>query len=147
MSQVTEVVTRAPAMATMAGSAGSLMGVGMRARLDKCNRKLEDHDHDIAMANQKLQEAQDDLKVKTKRIENLEKTLESLGKSVSETKDGLELTEEWWKGLSHGFREAHRQVSIEKELLPPTRPGTAFSMATTQSGGPSQPPSRPHSRT
>jgi len=117
----------------------------MRAKLDKCSRKLEDHDHDIAVANQKLQEAHDDLKVKTKRIEHLEKTLESLGKSVSETKDGLELTEEWWKGLSHGFRETHRQVSIEKELLPPTRPGTAFSMATTQSGGPSRPPSRPPS--
>jgi chromosome segregation ATPase len=147
MPQVTQEVTQAGTHApALSGAAGALMGVGMRARLDKCNRKLEDHDHDIATAKQKLQEAQDDLKVKTKRIENLEKTLESLGKSVSETKDGLELTEEWWKGLSHGFREAHRQVSIEKELLPPTRPGTAFSMATTQSGGPSQPPSRPQSR-
>merc|ERR1719362_1188619 len=119
----------------------------MRARLDKCNKKLEDHDHDIATANQKLQEAQDDLKVKSKRIENLERTLDSLGKSVSETRDGLELTEEWWKGLSHGFRETHRSVNIEKELFPPsTRPCTAISMATTQSGGPSQPHSRGHSR-
>merc|ERR1719497_254176 len=82
MPKVTQKVTPGP---SLAGAAGALMGVGMRARLDKCNRKLEDHDHDIATASQKLQEAQDDLKMKTKRIESLEKKMESLGKSVSET--------------------------------------------------------------
>mmetsp|Transcript_9309 Transcript_9309/g.17808 ORF Transcript_9309/g.17808 Transcript_9309/m.17808 type:complete len:567 (+) Transcript_9309:48-1748(+) len=150
MPKVTQKVTPGPPLAgaagpSLAGAAGALMGVGMRARLDKCNRKLEDHDHDIATTTQKLQEAHDDLKMKTKRIENLEKKLESLGKSVSETKDGLELTEEWWKGLSHGFRETHRQISIDKDLLPLSRPGTAFSMASTQSGGPSRSHSRPQS--
>jgi chromosome segregation ATPase len=143
MPQVTQTVTRGPALA---GAAGALMGVGMRARLDKCNRKLEDHDQELAMANQKLQEAQDDLKVKTKRMEKMEKALEALGKCVSETRDGLELTEEWWKGLSHGFRETHRQFNVDSDFLKTTRPNTALSMATTQSGATSRTHSRPQSR-
>merc|ERR1711956_5173 len=79
-----------------------------------------------------------DMKRKAQRIDHLESKLELLSKQVSETKQGLELTEEYWKGLSHGFRETHRSVSIEKEMFL-TRPGTASSMATTQSGVPSRP--------
>mmetsp|Transcript_92596 Transcript_92596/g.178603 ORF Transcript_92596/g.178603 Transcript_92596/m.178603 type:complete len:384 (+) Transcript_92596:26-1177(+) len=79
----------------------------------------------------------------------LKTRLDHLETIVFDTKHALELNQEWWKGLSHGFRETYRSVSIDKEMLPTrpgtalsTRPGTALSMAsmaTTQSGGPSRP--------
>jgi len=141
-------IAKAPGT-NMVGAAGAFMGLSNKARLDKTSQQLEEQQQEIVVTHRRLQDAEDDLMKKTQRIQHLEDRLELLGKCVSETKQGLELTEEWWKGLSHGFRETYRSVSIDKEMLPTrpgtalsTRPGTALSMAsmaTTQSGGPSRP--------
>jgi len=54
----------------------------------------------------------------------LKTRLDHLETIVFDTKHALELNQEWWKGLSHGFRETSRLVNTDKDLLP-KRPASA----------------------
>jgi len=101
----------------------AVMSVGLKARVEKCSKQVEAHEEIIAIANQNLQEAQNDLQRKSQRIDYLERELELLNASFSETKEALVLMQEWWKGLSHGFRETSRLVNAGQDPFP-MRPGS-----------------------
>jgi len=74
------------------------------------------------------------------RVENLEKRHALMEEDVSKMGQGLELTKEYWKGLTKGLKETKRTVNMDGEMLPSAsrlrtslpaiakRPGTSGSM-------------------
>jgi hypothetical protein len=119
----------APAMASpdpkSAKNMGALMkfqsavtSMSIKERQRDFKKRLDGHDQELAKTVQTLQEQKYELEVKGQRVSVLERELTHANKVIDELKSGLELTEEYWKGLSGGFRETHKTVNIHNELLP-----------------------------
>lgn len=53
------------------------------------------------------------------RIKALERDLATSNEQVGKLRTGMDLTQEYWRGLSSGFRETHRTVAVDNEMLPP----------------------------
>jgi len=58
------------------------------------------------------------------RVKMLEAKVQNLVPAVDQLKAGMELTEEYWKGLSHGLRESHKMVAVDQELISPRAPSS-----------------------
>jgi len=93
--------------------------MSIKERQREFKKRMDGHDEDLETHNKKLHEHKHDLDTKGQRVTILERDLQNTNKMVDELKAGLELTEEYWKGLSGGFRESHKLVSVNNELLPP----------------------------
>merc|ERR1712039_900350 len=48
---------------------------------------------------------------------DLEKSLTCVRGDVSKLRDTLDLTQEYWKGLTKGFRQTHRHVAVESDIF------------------------------
>jgi len=96
----------------------AVSSLSIKERQKEFKKRMDGHDEDLAIHNKKLQEHKHDLDIKGQRVTVLEKDLAVTNKIVEELKAGLELTEEYWKGLSGGFRESHKLVNVNNELLP-----------------------------
>jgi len=108
--------------------------VSIKERLREYKKRLDGHDQDLAGHIKKLHDQKFELEQKGNRVSVLERDLAHANKVIDELKAGLELTEEYWKGLSGGFRETHKNVSINNELLPPKGSVTLPSLQTPRSG-------------
>jgi len=96
--------------------------MSVKERLREYKKRLDGHDQDLAGHIKKWQDQKFEMELKGQRVSVLEKDLANANKVIDELKAGLELTEEYWKGLSGGFRETHKTVNINNELLPsPTK--------------------------
>jgi len=51
------------------------------------------------------------------RVKMLEAKMNHVVPAVDQLKSGMELTEEYWKGLSHGLRESHKMVAVDHGLI------------------------------
>merc|ERR1711862_775368 len=59
-----------------------------------------------------------ELKEAENRVKVLEVGLTNTNEMVSKLGLGLDLTQEYWSGLSKGFRDTHKSVAIDNEMLP-----------------------------
>lgn len=53
------------------------------------------------------------------RIKAMERDLATAGDQIGKLRTGMDLTQEYWRGLSNGFRETHRTIALDNEMLPP----------------------------
>lgn len=77
----------------------------------------------------------------TLRMGSAERALGTNEEQVMRISGSLDLTQEYWKGLTRGFREAHRTVAVDKELFPapsspPPPPLLPAGARTTRPAGP-----------
>jgi len=85
---------------------------------------LDQHSNDISKTNASLGETQKEIAEKMgPRMRTMENHIMTLTKDVNDLKLGMDLTEEYWKGLSRGFRETHKGVAIDRELVGTPRSG------------------------
>jgi chromosome segregation ATPase len=140
-------VTVAQPEATLIPEPKSAKGMGALAKfqsaVDKLSikeamrtykKRLDGHDQELAGYVLKLQEQKHEMELKTQKMSLLERDLINANKVIEDLKTGLELTEEYWKGLSGGFRETHKTVNINNELLPPKGNVTLPALQTPRSG-------------
>merc|ERR1711879_857877 len=58
-----------------------------------------------------------DVEIAGGRMDSLEKDLTCARGDVSKLRETLDLTQEYWKGLTKGFRQTHRSVAVENEMF------------------------------
>jgi len=91
--------------------------------------KLDVQAQSIDMTSRDLQRTCRDLDSTNARVERLQGELSASVNEVSKLQGTTDLTQEYWKGLTKGFRQTHRSVAVEREMfLPkvgnaPTLPG------------------------
>jgi len=79
---------------------------------------LEDHERTMQDTNRNLADTNKELHEKMGlRVKMLEAKMNHVVPAVDQLKAGMELTEEYWKGLSHGLRESHKMVALDSELI------------------------------
>jgi len=80
--------------------------------------RLDDHERTMRETDMKLAETNKELHEKMGlRVKMLEAKMNGVVPDVDQLKAGMELTEEYWKGLSHGLRESHKMVAVDRELI------------------------------
>jgi len=80
--------------------------------------RLDDHAQIIQDTNKNLAETNKELHEKMGlRVKMLEAKMNNVVPAIDQLKAGMELTEEYWKGLSHGLRESHKMVAVDQELI------------------------------
>jgi len=88
--------------------------------------RLDQHSNEMGKTNASLGETQKELAEKVgPRMRTMENHIMTLTKDVNDLKLGMDLTEEYWKGLSRGFRETHKGVAIDRELVGTPRAGSS----------------------
>jgi len=87
-------------------------------RLEDQGRTIQDLNRDLADTNTELHDKMG------LRVKMLEAKVQNLVPAVDQLKAGMELTEEYWKGLSHGLRESHKMVAVDQELISPRAPSS-----------------------
>jgi len=92
----------------------------------------------LASADERLQTQlpplREGLDAACQRVQGVEQTLSSTGDQVTKLSGSLDLTQEYWKGLTRGFRETHRSVAVDQELIPAPPPVPASSSARRPAG-------------
>jgi len=79
---------------------------------------LDQHSNDISETNASLGATQKEIADKIgPHMRTMENHIMTLTKDVNDLKLGMDLTEEYWKGLSRGFRETHKGVAIDREIV------------------------------
>jgi len=92
--------------------------VSMRERQKQYKDRLEEQGNQLENVQKGLNETNKELHDKMGlRVKMLEAKMNNLVPTVDQLKNGMELTEEYWKGLSHGLRESHKMVAVDKELI------------------------------
>merc|ERR1711920_657367 len=51
-------------------------------------------------------------------VENLARELATTNQQVAKLSGNMDMTQEYWKGLTKGLRETHRSIAVENEMLP-----------------------------
>jgi len=69
------------------------------------------------------------------RVHILEEKTALTEETVSKLGGSMDLTQEYWKGLTKGFQETHRRVSVEKDLLPVKTPRAQAESASSPQRG------------
>eukprot|EP00930_Biecheleria_cincta_P043606 TRINITY_DN29929_c0_g1_i1.p1 TRINITY_DN29929_c0_g1~~TRINITY_DN29929_c0_g1_i1.p1 ORF type:complete len:535 (+),score=120.97 TRINITY_DN29929_c0_g1_i1:57-1661(+) len=76
--------------------------------------------------SEQLQTLEGDLETTGVRVHKLEDRTSSTEERVSKLGGSMDLTQEYWKGLTRGFQETHRRVAVDRDMLSPRTPrGTA----------------------
>jgi len=92
--------------------------VSIKEKQKQYKDRLDDNEQKLENTNKMLSETNRELHDKMGlRVKMLEAKINNLVPTVDQLKAGQELTEEYWKGLSHGLRESHKMVAVDKELL------------------------------
>jgi len=92
--------------------------VSIREKQKQYKDRLDQHTNEIAKTNSSLGDTQKEIAEKIgPRMRTMENHIMTLTKDVNDLKLGMDLTEEYWKGLSRGFRETHKGVAIDRELV------------------------------
>merc|ERR1712008_458256 len=94
------------------------MGASIKEKQKLYKDRLDDHEQIIQDTNKNLSETKRELHEKMGlRVKMLEAKMNTMVPAVDQLKAGMELTEEYWKGLSHGLRESHKMVAVDQELI------------------------------
>lgn len=96
--------------------------VSLTARQNQFKHKMDTHDVDIETTKGKLQKTTSDLDAQGQRMAYLENELAAQNELVQKLKAGLELTQEYWKGFSNGFRDTTIRAPVLPVLSKEARP-------------------------
>jgi len=108
--------------------------MSIKEKQKQFKERFEQQQLDMLKTNASLGDTQKELAEKIgPRIRTMENHIMSLTKDVNDLKQGMDLTEEYWKGLSRGFRETHKGVAIDRELVQTPRGGRALLPALAKS--------------
>jgi len=113
--------------------------VSIKEKQKQYKERLDQHSDDIGKTNASLGSTQKELSEKIgPRIKTMENQIMSLTKDVTDLKMGMDLTEEYWKGLSRGFRETHKGVAIDRELVGTPRTGRTTTLPSLAKSSPAK---------
>jgi len=91
------------------------------AKMRCTGEKVDSHQNDLQRVGEQLASMMKQLELTKSEVQKTQDRLESTNKQLCDVSSGLELTQEYWQGLSKGFRETHKSVTVESCLLPPAR--------------------------
>jgi len=92
--------------------------VSIKEKQKQYKDRLDNQESQLDNTNKMLENTNRELHDKMGlRVKTLEAKVNNLVPAVDQLKAGMELTEEYWKGLSHGLRESHKMVAVDKELI------------------------------
>merc|ERR1719433_1117195 len=98
--------------------------VSIKERQKQFKERFDQHAHELERTNSTLADTQKDIQERIgPRMKTMEMNIARITKEVNDLKMGMDLTEEYWKGLSRGFRETHKGVAIDRELVGTPRSG------------------------
>merc|ERR1711957_185445 len=100
--------------------------------------KFESQASEIADTNVRLERTGLELDATGSRVHNLEEAMAATGDQLAKLSGGLDLTQEYWKGLTKGFRETHRSIAVENEMLPQKGMHTTSLPALVKTASPQQ---------
>jgi len=103
--------------------------VSVREGQRELRKRVDVHENSLEVTDRFMEETKQDLDVQRKRLATVEQALVSTKQQVGEVKSGLELSDEYWRGLSSGFRETHRAIR-DHEFLPPRASSTLPTLKT-----------------
>lgn len=81
------------------------------------NERLEAVDTELVRVADVAQKNSTGIEQTGGRLENLQGDISSTNDSVTKLRSTMDLTQEYWKGLTKGFRQTHRSVAVENELF------------------------------
>eukprot|EP00418_Pyrodinium_bahamense_P016021 CAMPEP_0179107146 /NCGR_PEP_ID=MMETSP0796-20121207/49855_1 /TAXON_ID=73915 /ORGANISM="Pyrodinium bahamense, Strain pbaha01" /LENGTH=525 /DNA_ID=CAMNT_0020805199 /DNA_START=8 /DNA_END=1582 /DNA_ORIENTATION=+ len=79
--------------------------------------RLDTQARDIARAHDGLTQNTRRLEVAGGRLENLQGDLTLTNDSLTKLRSTMDLTQEYWKGLTKGLRQTHRSIAVDNELF------------------------------
>merc|ERR1711972_176654 len=80
--------------------------------------RIDGQANDIADTNSRLQKTGIELEGTGLRVHNLEEAIPPMTAQIEKLGGGLDLTHEYWRGLTKGFKETHRSIAVDNEMLP-----------------------------
>jgi len=89
------------------------------ARQRRANEKIEGHAEEIGTLRETLSSTSTELAETKSELQSALQRLDDMTNKVSELGSGLDLTREYWQGLSRGFRDTHYAVAVQHSVLPP----------------------------
>merc|ERR1712008_465080 len=99
--------------------------VSIRERQKQFKERFDRNGNELEKTKTSLADTQKDIQERIgPRMRTMEMNVAQITKDVNELKLGMELTEGYWKGLSRGFRETHKGVAIDGELVSTPRLGS-----------------------
>lgn len=78
--------------------------------------KIENHDQEFEKTHARAAATTAELESTSKRVHYLESELASTQDNVQKLRGGMELMQDYWKGLGKGLRETHRKVNAESKM-------------------------------
>mmetsp|Transcript_86520 Transcript_86520/g.242274 ORF Transcript_86520/g.242274 Transcript_86520/m.242274 type:complete len:540 (-) Transcript_86520:65-1684(-) len=91
------------------------------ARQRQTQRTIEEHSSEILKTSAALSENSSLLDSTESRVKILEAQFQTTVDELAKLSQGLDLTQEYWKGLRKGLKETKRCVHVEGEVLPPQK--------------------------
>lgn len=83
-------------------------------------QRLEEQASLNQRTSDQLQKVEGDLETTGVRVHKLEGRFPPIEERVSELGGNMDLTQEYWKGLTRGFQETHRRVAVDRDMLSPS---------------------------
>jgi len=112
------IVREGPEIMKRKGFIDVVNQVSVKERQKQYKDRLDDQERTMQDTNKRLSDTNKELHEKMGlRVKMLEAKMNHVVPAVDQLKAGMELTEEYWKGLSHGLRESHKMVAVDQELI------------------------------
>jgi len=100
--------------------------MSIKEKQKQFKERFDRHANELERTNSTLADTQKDIHERIgPRMRTMEMNIANITKDVNDLKLGMDLTEEYWKGLSRGFRETHKGVAIDRELVSTPRLGSS----------------------
>jgi len=95
-----------------------VLQMSIKQRQKQFAERFDQHANELERTNSTLADTQKDIQERIgPRMRTMEMSIAQITKDVNDLKMGMDLSEEYWKGLSRGFRETHKGVAIDRELV------------------------------
>ena len=92
--------------------------VSIKEKQKQFKERFDRHANELERTNSTLADTQKDIQeLIGPRMKTMEMNIARITKDVNDLKLGMDLTEEYWRGLSRGFRETHKGVAIDREQI------------------------------
>lgn len=111
--------------------------MSLAARQKRAIDTINEHSRELANASLNLKKTACHLDSTELRVSSLESRMDRADEEVKRLGASLDLSHEYWKGLSRGLKEMNQKVNMDGEVLPPRS-------ALTKLPAISRPPSRQH---
>lgn len=91
----------------------------MSSRLREALRRIDVLSVELERTNRLLQEKSIAIQGNSMRVKNLDNQLSCTNDKLCKVRESLALTQDYWTGLGKGFKETHKYIAVDNEMLPP----------------------------